>query len=127
MRFYQLAAIIASAALCTACCTDGKTVESLYEGLPFDMAVVQVPSIPSHSVSIADFGGVPDGKTLNTQAFAEAIAKLSELGGGRLEVPAGIWRTGPIGLQSHIELYVSKNAVIVFDPDQDLYPIFIPS
>ena len=123
MRFYQLAAIIASAALCTACCTDGKTVESLYEGLPFDMPEVQAPSIPSHSVSIADFGGVADGKTLNTQAFADAIDALVRKGGGRLEVPAGIWRTGPIGLQSHIELYVSKNAVIVFDPDQDLYPI----
>jgi polygalacturonase len=74
-------------------------------------------------VNLCDFGGVPDGKTLNTQAFADAIANLSEQGGGKLIVPAGIWRTGPIGLQSHIELNVDKNAIIVFDPDQDLYPI----
>lgn len=123
MKLYQLAAIIASAALCTACCNNGKTVGSLYEGLPFDMPEVQVPSIPSHSVSIVDFGGVPDGKTLNTQAFADAIDALVRKGGGRLEVPAGIWRTGPIGLKSHIELNIDRNAVIVFDPDQDLYPI----
>ena len=123
MKFYQLAAIIASAALCTACCNNGKTTGSLYEGLPFDMPEVQVPSIPSHSVSIVDFGGVPDGKTLNTQAFSDAIDALVRKGGGRLEVPAGIWRTGPIGLKSHIELNIDRNAVIVFDPDQDLYPI----
>ena len=61
--------------------------------------------------------------TLNTEAFAKAIDQLSSLGGGRLEVPAGIWFTGPIGLQSHIELHLDKDAVIVFSTDQSLYPI----
>ena len=123
MKLYQLAAIIASAALCTVCCNNGKTVGSLYEGLPFDMPEVQVPSIPSHSVSIVDFGGVPDGKTLNTQAFADAIDALVRKGGGRLEVPAGIWRTGPIGLKSHIELNLKAGAVILFAANESLYPL----
>ena len=81
------------------------------------------PRIPSRSVSLADFGGVGDGTTLNTDAFAKAIAHLSQKGGGRLVVPAGIWFTGPIGLESNIELNLDKDAIIVFSTDQDLYPI----
>ena len=84
---------------------------------------IALPSIPDRSVSIAQFGGVGDGVTLNTDAFARAIDALAQKGGGRLDVPAGIWLTGPIGLKSHIELHVDPSAVIVFSTDQDLYPI----
>ena len=87
------------------------------------MPRVELPSIPNRSVVLTDFGGVGDGVALNTDAFASAIAQLSQQGGGRLVVPAGIWRTGPIELKSHIELFVDKDAIVVFDPDQDLYPI----
>ena len=46
-----------------------------------------------------------------------------ELADGRLVVPAGIWRTGPIALQSRIELHLDADALVVFDPNPDLYPI----
>ncbi|MCR5745127.1 MAG: glycoside hydrolase family 28 protein [Bacteroidales bacterium] len=109
----------------TTACTGGSAdkLDALYEGLPFDMPRVALPSIPAREVVLTDFGGVGDGVTLNTDAFAKAIATLSEKGGGRLVVPAGIWLTGPIGLANHIELRVEKDAVIVFSTDQDLYPI----
>jgi polygalacturonase len=93
------------------------------QSAPFEMPQVQQPSIPGRSVSLADFGGVGDGVTLNTEAFAAAIGRLSSQGGGTLEVPAGIWFTGPIGLKSHINLHLDKDAVIIFSTDQDLYPI----
>ena len=119
MKARALAILFAATAILSAC----KAENDLYSGLPFDMPKVQAPRIPSRSVNLLDFGGVPDGVTLNTQAFADAIDALVQKGGGRLVVSAGIWRTGPIGLQSHIELNIDKNAIIVFDPDQDLYPI----
>ena len=119
MKARALIFLFAATALLGACSAEND----FYSSLPFEMPKVQAPRIPSRSVNLLDFGGVSDGVTLNTQAFADAIAKLSEQGGGKLIVPAGIWRTGPIGLQSHIELNVDKNAIIVFDPDQDLYPI----
>ena len=119
MKARALIFLFAATALLGAC----NAENDLYKGLPFNMPEVQAPRIPSRSVNLQDFGGVPDGVTLNTQAFADAIDALVQKGGGRLVVPAGIWRTGPIGLQSHIELNVGKNAIIVFDPDQDLYPI----
>ena len=116
---------ILSILVLAAACTGGKKDEfaALYEGLPFDMPRVEMPSIPDREVVLTDFGGVGDGVAMNTEAFAEAVGALANRGGGRLVVPAGIWRTGPIELKSHIELSVDKDAVIVFDPDQDLYPI----
>ena len=106
-------------------CKGGKTDEfaALYEGLPFDMPRVERPSIPDRAALLSDFGGIGDGVASNTNVFSAAIDALASRGGGRLIVPAGIWRTGPIELKSHIELYVDKDAVIVFDPDQAEYPI----
>ncbi len=40
--------------------------------------------------SILECGGNGDGQTMNTQAFTKAISKLSKMGGGHLNVPAGI-------------------------------------
>ena len=95
----------------------------LYENLPFEMAIVQKPVFPAYEVSVADCGGVNNGKELNTKAFSEAISRLAQQGGGRLIVPAGVWFTGPIELKSNIELHLQKGAVILFSPDVDLYPL----
>lgn len=97
--------------------------EDLYKGLPFKMERVQRPSIPSRSVSVADFGGVADGKTLNTEAFAAAMDALSKRGGGHLIVPEGIWLTGPVVFKSNIDLHVCKGAVILFSDDPMLYDV----
>ena len=97
--------------------------DSVYEGLPFEMSPVRLPDIPQRSVSLVDFGGVGDGATLNTEAFAKAIETLSDKGGGRLVVPGGVWLTGPICLQSNIELHLEEQAVVTFSSDPDLYPV----
>ena len=101
----------------------GDEFAYLYENLPFKMERVARPVIPDLRVSVKDFGGVGDGVTLNTEAFAKAMKHLSDKGGGHLDVPAGIWLTGPIEILSNCDLHVTPNAVIVFDPDRDLYPI----
>ncbi len=121
MTSFSLTRALALVMLASACCSTSQA--NLYEGVPFDMPHVQLPSIPQRSVCLTDFGAVGDGVTLNTDAFAQAIDKLAGQGGGRLDVPAGIWFTGPIGLKSHIELHLDKDAVIVFSTDQSLYPI----
>jgi len=97
--------------------------EYLYEDLPFEMPRVEVPSFPDNSVNLLDFGGIPDGVTLNTDAFAKAIQDLSEKGGGTLIVPEGIWFTGPIVFTSNIEMHLEKGALILFSPDKELYPL----
>lgn len=97
--------------------------EYLYKDLPFDMPVLTIPTFPDYSVSITDFGGVGDGIDMNTNSFKEAIDHLSEKGGGKLIVPAGVWFTGPIVLKSNINLHLEDRAIILFSPDKSLYPI----
>ena len=89
-----------------------------YNDLPTSMAEPAAPQIPDNTVILTDFGAVPDGITLNTDAFAKAVKALEKLGGGHLVVPAGIWLTGPITLKDRIDLHLERNALILFSPDK---------
>ena len=124
MKIRLFTNIILCSALILSCAGAGKnSISGAQDGIPFDMPSVAAPSIPSRSVNLSDFGGVGDGVTLNTEAFASAMQALAGKGGGRLTVPAGIWFTGPITLESNTELHLEENAILVFSTDQDLYPI----
>jgi polygalacturonase len=66
-------------------------------------------------VSVADFGGAGDGRTLNTAAFARAVASIDRRrapGGATLYVPPGVWLTGPFNLTSRMTLFLARGAVI---------------
>lgn len=102
---------------------NGYKYEYLYRNLPFKMPVIQRPVFPDNKVSITDFGGVADGITLNTEAFAKAIDALSKKGGGTLFVPSGVWYTGPIVFKSNINLHLEKGALILFSADFNMYPL----
>ncbi|HEV2330724.1 MAG TPA: glycoside hydrolase family 28 protein [Verrucomicrobiae bacterium] len=91
-------------------------------GVHFDVAV---PVIPDTSVNLTNFAAVGDGVTLNTGAFARAIAALSAEDGGELIVPPGYWLTGPIQLQSNINLHLERGAFIQFSRDFHLYPLVV--
>jgi polygalacturonase len=74
--------------------------------------VVAKPTIPDAKFNLADFGGVADGKTMNTDAFKTAIAAIAKAGGGHLIVPAGTYRTLPFTLASHMDLHLEAGATI---------------
>lgn len=80
-----------------------------------------LPVIPDMTVSITDFGGVGDGTVLNTEAFRKAIDGLAAQGGGHLNVPEGIWLTGPIVLKDAVDLHLERGAILLFSPDKTLY------
>ena len=103
--------------------SDQLTIDELYAGLPFVMPRVQEPEIPDHEVTITDFGAVGDGTTLNTQAIADAIAAVTEKGGGTVVIPRGIWLTGPITLQSNLHIHTEEGALVLFSTNKDLYPL----
>src|ERR1043166_1422507 len=76
------------------------------------LQVPQAPKIPSRTFKLTDYGGVGDGKTMNTEAFSKAIDACKKAGGGSVVVPPGTYVTGPIKLVSQMALVVEKGAVI---------------
>ncbi|WP_295935365.1 glycoside hydrolase family 28 protein [uncultured Alistipes sp.] len=123
LKHAAIVLLAAAATLTTGYCRANAPGGNTDRDFPFVMPEVSRPSIPARTVSIADFGGISDGHTLNTQAFADAIASLVEQGGGRVVVPEGVWFTGPIVLLDNIELHLEQNSVIVFSDDKSLYPL----
>lgn len=95
----------------------------IYKNIEFKMPQVAETSFPANTVSIKDFGGVAGGKVKNTEAFKKAMDALVKKGGGKLVVPRGIWLTGPIVLQSNINLHIEDGAFIMFSKDKNDYPL----
>lgn len=91
--------------------------------LPFAMPKISVPTFPDFTVSIVDHGAIPDGFTLNTDAFAHAIRACAMAGGGTVLVPPGTWLTGPITLESNINLHLERGALVQFSHRLDDYPL----
>ena len=100
-----------------------KNEQYYLQSAPFKMPAVAEPTFPDKTFSIKDFGAVGDGEAINTVAFAKAIEACSKAGGGKIVVPAGLWLTGPIELQSNINLVVERGALIQFTGDRTQYPI----
>jgi len=82
--------------------------------IPFAMPQIPEVSIPDRACVITDYGAVGDGKFANTKSFEAAITDCAQKGGGKVTVPPGIWLTGPIHLQSNIELHLENGAKILF-------------
>lgn len=84
-------------------------------------ARIKAPSIPARDFKITDFGAVGDGLADCTKAIADAIAGAGAAGGGRVVVPPGVFRTGPVHLESHIGLHLEKDATLSFIPEAERY------
>jgi polygalacturonase len=89
------------------------------------VASVRRPWFPGRYLPVTDFGAKGDGTTLNTQAFAKAIAACHRAGGGHVVVPAGgAFLTGAIHLRSNVDLHVEQNATILFSQNPaDYLPV----
>ncbi|MBO7480246.1 MAG: hypothetical protein J6T49_07270, partial [Bacteroidales bacterium] len=59
---------------------------------------------------VTDFGAVPDGKTLNTEAIQLTIDECPE--GGIVRIPAGTFLSGAIFLRDNMTLELEKGAVL---------------
>ncbi len=101
-----------------------------------DEITAALPVIPSAKFNLADFGAVGDGKTLNTEAFKNAIEHIAKAGGGHLIVPHGTYKTLPFVLTSHMDLHLDPGATIkapdtfaeygIPDPNQAAGPAVFP-
>ena len=73
------------------------------------------------AVSVRAFGAAGDGVMDDTAAIQRAICVLPE--GGRLVIPEGTYRTGPIFLKSHMTLELKRGATLLGLTDKAAYPV----
>ena len=57
----------------------------------------------------------------NRTAIQKEVDAVSAKGGGRVEIPAGVWPTGSIELKSGVELHLAKGAVLKGSADRADY------
>lgn len=100
-----------------------------WERVPSILARIKTPGIPKRDFDITKFGAkvaaVGENTVDSSRAISAAVAACAKAGGGRIVVPAGRFVTGPIHLQSRMELHVAKDATLAFttDPLRYLPPV----
>ena len=70
---------------------------------------------------ITDYGAVPDGRTLNTEAIQKAIDSAARKG-GVVEIPKGTFLSGSIFLKQGVSLHVAKGGVLLGSNRIEDYP-----
>ena len=96
---------------------------SAWKNMRNSIKAITAPVFINKIYNITNFGAQQGGILDNTEAFKKAIHACSENGGGIVLVPQGKYLTGPIHLESNINLQVNEGAEIVFSTNPADYPI----
>ena len=91
-----------------------------WSAVPKILSDIQPPIIPARDFDLRQFGAHGAGEDASA-AFAAAVEASRKAGGGRIVVPAGTYRTGPIHLVSNTELHLQEGAEIHFIPEPERY------
>lgn len=83
----------------------------------------ELPVIPERTFNITDYGAEDGGLLLCTSAIQNTLDACAAAGGGKVVIPPGIWRTGPLTLHSRMNLCAELGALVLFEPDPGLYPL----
>ena len=71
---------------------------------------------------VLQYGAVGDGKTDDAAALQKAIDQCEAGGGGRVLLRGGhTFMTGPLRLKSNIDLHLEPTAVLLANPDEQIY------
>ncbi len=101
-----------------------KAAADPWAAVPALLEQIQPPQFPDRDFVVTEYGAVGDGTTTNTQAFKKAIEACSQAGGGRVVVPPGNFLSGPIYIESGVNLHLQKEARILFSTNpQDYLPL----
>ena len=93
-----------------------------WQVVPGILARIIPPAFPARNFDITRYGAVADGRTDCTAALAAAIHACVAAGGGHVVVPAGGFLTGPIRLQSNVDLHLAAtNSVLRFSTNFAAY------
>ncbi|XP_031490791.1 probable polygalacturonase [Nymphaea colorata] len=98
----------------------------IFRQAPLRAPARPVPNLRHKVFNLTDFGGVGDGKKVNTEAFEKAVTEIARHGGGQLNVPPGIWLTAPFNLTSHMTLFLAEDSVILGIEDEKYWTLMPP-
>ena len=97
------------------------------EKLAFELPKIYQPHFKKDTFNIVNYGAKNDGIRVNTISINTAITACVKNGGGVVLIPSGLWLTGPIVLQSNVELHVQKGALVSFTTERSAYPLVATS
>ena len=81
-----------------------------------------VLTLHAQTFNIMDYGAKKDTSILSTNAFNKAIDACNKMGGGRVIVPAGIYKSGTIYLKSNVDLHFEQGATLYASVDSKDFP-----
>jgi Endopolygalacturonase len=84
-------------------------------------ANINIPTFPTKTFDIRDFGATANNDSDSSQAINDAIAACAKAGGGKVLVSGGSYLSGPIHLLSNINLHIDEGATIKFKTNPDAY------
>ena len=87
------------------------------------LKTMKTPVFPNKSYSIIKYGAKPNGSFDNTTSIKKAIQDCSKNGGGIVLVPKGKYLTGPIHLESNVNLHLEEGAELMFITNPKNYPL----
>lgn len=78
------------------------------------VAVLMMAALMAHAkdYNIVDYGAKSDSTVLSTSALQQAIDDCSAAGGGRVVVPAGMYKIGTVVLKSNVHLFLEQGATL---------------
>jgi len=99
----------------------GGSEREPWADVPAILARIPALGFPDRDFVVTDFGATGDGRTDVQAALQRAIVACSQAGGGRVVVPPGDYLTGPLVLESHVNLHVEAGAALRFTTDSCRY------
>lgn len=78
---------------------------------------------PRSEYNILDFGASLDTNIVHTHAINEAIRQCHAQGGGRVVIPAGVFKSGTVFLKDNVELRLEQGAQLVASSRPEDFPI----
>jgi len=100
---------------------DSAAANTAWAQLPQVLADIKTATFPDRDFDITKYGAVGDGTTDCSKAIADTITACNQAGGGRVDVPAGKFLTGPIHLLSNVNLHLAKGSTILFSTNFAAY------
>ena len=113
-------------------CASSKQISDNSSDVAWANAITKIqdikePTFVNKVYNINDYGAKGDGVFNNSEVFKNAIQLCSQNGGGTVLVPTGKFFTGPIHLESNINLHIEEGGEIVFSTNPKDYPLVLTS